>query len=142
MFDKLPRRSRELWVYWALKLRSKLAEQEEWSVDVSQQLSRTHVHSKICGCFTGSSRIVLLRQQRLITGREALHMNGVDAPWVSKVLDPKANSLLWSLSGNSYSAGPVLVALICLFDPTHYEDDEHPHKRRRLMGKQPVGEGH
>ena len=143
MFRKQGPRSQQLWIYQTLKVfgfgskdwADKHPKDTEFTVDISQNLPRSHVSVGVAGCFTGTSRTLLLHNQRILLGCECLAIQGMTSSFAPPMADTTLSTLQWSLAGNSYAAGSAMCALFVLFQS---HSIPAPEPRRRLKRKRPV----
>ena len=111
MWEKLCTRQREIIVFFSiLHARAKLT--CEWAVDTSQNLWRLGKDPMPdqLPCLTGTSRIWLVREQRLLIGEECLAIQGINRCELVSWPESFSNLLLWSLAGNAFT-GEVASAV-------------------------------
>ena len=109
MFDCVCRRQQEIILFFTL-LWVKSGRLGEWAVDTSQNLWRLGKEPTPdqIPCLTGTSRIWLVRAQRLLIGEECLAIQGINRHDVCSWKMP--NMVLWSLAGNAFT-GTVAAAV-------------------------------
>ena len=118
MWDKTGPRMRDMWIYFSILVVKNEMHGAEFCVDISQNLWRTHCHTDVCCCLTGSSRVLLVKHQRILTGKEGMLLQGLNfkfAPALSSAAkSAEHNNLYLSLSGNSFACGSAMCALMSL----------------------------
>ena len=88
----------------------------EWFVDVSQTLTRLTSadqcpRADVVPCLTGSSMLWCVVRQRLLTGIEAMRLQGMSVKSVPALLDCP-QTLAHDLAGNAFNANAALSAFI------------------------------
>ena len=110
MWDRICRRQKEI-VFFFTALWVKTDQTFEWAIDTSQNLWRLGKQGTqdYVPCLTGSSRIWLVKSQRLLLGRECLALQGINEGDI-ECLGNFSNTLHWSLAGNAFT-GVVAAAV-------------------------------
>ena len=117
MWDRLCNRQHDIIIYYTL-LWIESGRHGEWAVDTSQNLWRLPVPAvDLIPCLTGTSRIWLIKEQRLLMGQEALALQGLNQHDIS-CFSSFSNSLQWSLAGNAFT-GAVAAAVFLAANGAH-----------------------
>ena len=101
------------------------------SLELKHSASRVLKHGKTVRhettCLLPSSRMLLLQHQpqRLLTGLEALHMQGIPVPAMLQAsrADVADDKLFMSMAGNAFSSGPCAAVMIATLAAITLPDD-------------------
>ena len=109
MWDRLRRRQPEIVVFFSV-LWAKDVGECEWAIDTSQNLWRLckAPNPDVISCLTGTSKIWLVKSQRLLIGEECMALQGITRMY-SACWSCFDNMLLWSLAGNAFAGNVASV---------------------------------
>ena len=113
-------------LYYALKQQGVVSYSgdKEAAQETSQSINRSgKVAVNFVPCVLPGSRISLLKQKRVLTGFECLHLQGFEPEFITRVTEALllGNRKLMDLAGNAFSGGVVSQAVAGALSTTDLE---------------------